>query len=241
MIKNTALCHTTCTTCGQPYCINNIPLFENLTSDEVKQVSESVAMSSFKKGEVIFTTGSKAHKLYIVCSGKTKVCKYTSDGKEQIIYILAPGDFIGAFNLLKEDEFDFDMVALEPTTISTLEKAQFDTLILSNPSITLKVFEKAYERIIKAEQLVERLSLQSLDSRVAGLLLDLIPAFGHKTTEGILLKLTMNREELGSYSGITRETMSRKLNLFQENGWLKLMGTKQILVIDKKALENVLS
>jgi CRP-like cAMP-binding protein len=207
----------------------------------VVTVSDSVFNSTFRKGEVIFSTGDVANKLYIICSGKTKVCKFSPDGKEQIIYILAAGDFIGAFNLLKKDKFEFDMIALEETSISTLDKDAFDSLILSNPSITLKVLEKAYERITKAEQLVERLSLVSLDSRVAGLLLGLEKDFGTSTGEGLLLNLTMNREEMGAYSGITRETMSRKLNLFQENGWLKLIGSKQILIVDDTALRELIT
>src|SRR5690606_5520869 len=158
--------------------------------------------------------------------GKIKIFKNTIEGKEQILYILSEGDFIGAFNLLKEDEFDFNAVAIENTTVSMLEKSSFDEIVLSNPSITLKIFEKAYERIIKAESLVERLSSSNPDAKVIGLLVDLCENFGSQTDEGILLTLTINREEMGSYAGIARETMSRKLQLFQEMGLIQLIGMK---------------
>ena len=144
-----------------------------------------------------------------------KIYKNTIDGKEQILYILAEGDFIGGFNLLKEDQFEFDAVAVEDTTISTLHKSEFDKIILTNPTITLKVLEKAYERIKKVESLVERLSTNSADAKVAGLLLNLIKDFGEIRKDGIMLRLTINREEMGSYAGIARETISRKLKLFE--------------------------
>ncbi|MCK8061101.1 MULTISPECIES: Crp/Fnr family transcriptional regulator [unclassified Fusibacter] len=192
----------------------------------------------YKKGDKIFSSGDEANKLYIVCTGKTKVTKYTQDGKEQIIYILTSGDFIGAFNLLKKDKFDFDMIALKDTTISALEKDAFDRLILLNPSITLKVLEKAYERIMKVERLAERLALTSLDQRVASMLLNFADEIGKPTEQGIVLELSMNQEELGAYAGITRETISRKLNLFQENQWIELVGTKKVIVKDVNALRN---
>ncbi|MCD4714649.1 MAG: Crp/Fnr family transcriptional regulator [Clostridiales bacterium] len=221
-------------------CINNIPLLSNLTNDEIEKVSIGVSSETYKKGESVFNRGDKANKLYIVCSGKIKIFKNTIEGKEQILYILSEGDFIGAFNLLKEDEFDFNAVALENTTVSMLEKSSFDEIVLSNPSITLKIFEKAYERIIKAESLVERLSSSNPDAKVIGLLVDLCENFGSQTDEGILLTLSINREEMGSYAGIARETMSRKLQLFQEMGLIRLIGMKKILIYDVGKLKNMI-
>lgn len=221
-------------------CINNIPLLSSLTDEEARLISQGVSSDAYKKGDVIFAQGQKANKLYIICSGKMKIFKNSLEGKEQILYILSAGDFIGAFNLLKEDEFDFNAVAIEDTQISTLEKAEFDKIIITNPQITLKIFEKAYERIIKAEALVERLSSKSPDAKIAGLLIDLVENFGHKVENGILLELSISREEMGSYAGITRETMSRKLQLFQELGLIQLEGVKKILIYDVNKLKTMI-
>ncbi|MBF4693514.1 Crp/Fnr family transcriptional regulator [Fusibacter ferrireducens] len=229
-----------CIKCGKMLCINNIPLLSSLTDEEARLISQGVSSDAYKKGDVIFAQGQKANKLYIICSGKMKIFKNSLEGKEQILYILSAGDFIGAFNLLKEDEFDFNAVAIEDTQISTLEKVEFDKIVITNPQITLKIFEKAYERIIKAEALVERLSSKSPDAKIAGLLIDLVEDFGHKTENGILLELSISREEMGSYAGITRETMSRKLQLFQELGLIQLEGVKKILIYDVNKLKAMI-
>jgi len=214
-------------------------LFSSLTEEEMALIASEAVTYSHKRGDTVFSQGDKANHLYIVCSGKMKIKKYTVDGKEQILYILSNGDFIGAFNLLKEDQFDFTAEAIEDTEISTISKNAFNSIIMKNPDITLKVLEKAYERIIKVESLVERLGTNSVDVKVAGLLLNLERDFGHKTKEGTLLRLSINREEMGSYAGIARETMTRKLKLFQELGIIKLIGTKQILIMDREALTNM--
>lgn len=229
-----------CSECERDFCMGKIPLLSSLDEMMLHEISKGVHTIEYKKGEKIFSRGEKADRLYIVCSGKMKIYKNTIDGREQIIYILADGDFIGGFNLLKEDEFDFDAEALEDTSISTLEKSAFDSIILAHPEITLKVLEKAYERIRKAESLVERLSTNSSDAKVAGLLLNLMKDFGEKTDQGILLSLTINREEMGSYAGIARETVTRKLKLFEEMGLIKLIGTKRILIKSKSALRELM-
>ena len=113
-------------------------------------------------------------------------------------------------------------------------------MILNNPAITIKVLEKAYERIMKVESLVERLSTKSLDAKVAALLLNLIPSFGKHVEDGIELKLSINREEMGSYAGIARETITRKLKLFEEMEIVTLKGAKIIIINNVEALRNYL-
>lgn len=217
-----------CSVCGGFQCLSGVPIFESLSSDEFKTVSSNIASRQYAKGDVIFAAGDPADALYILCRGKVKISKFSQDGREQILYLLLPGDFIGAFNLLKADEFDFNMIALEDTTVSALTKQAFDQVILSNPSMVLKILEKAYERIIKAELLVERLNMTSPDERVIALLSALAQDFGVTTETGLVLELSMNRDELGAYSGIARETMSRKLNLLHEQGYIQLEGQKTI-------------
>ena len=49
----------------------------------------------------------------------------------------------------------------------------------------------------------------------------------------------LNREELGSYSGLTRESITRKLGEFKELGYIDLVGNKTIIIKDQSALENI--
>lgn len=226
-----------CDNCENDLCISQIPLLSSLNKEELAEISKGVVTTKFKKGEQIFNQGDTGNKLFIICSGKIKIYKYTVDGKEQIMYILSKGDFIGAFHLLKEDKFEFSAQALENTQICTLEKKEFDKIILKNPHITLKVFEKAYERIIRVERLVERLSANNSDAKVAALLVNLVKDFGEKTKDGILLNLSINREEMGSYAGIARETIIRKLKMFEEMELIELIGNKKILIKDISALK----
>lgn len=221
-------------------CIRNVPLLASLNQDEIDKISEGVVFTEYKKGEYIFRSGDKADKLYIVVSGKMKISNYLSDGREQILYIYSAGDFVGAFNLLKEDEFKYNAEALEDTTISTLSKNKFNEIILKNPEITLKILEKSYERIRDVEGLVVRLSAANTDAKVAGLLLELMEDFGSKENSNTVLELTINREEMGNYAGIARETMTRKLNHFKELGYIDFIGNKKIIIKEENKLRELL-
>ncbi|GAA0176724.1 Crp/Fnr family transcriptional regulator [Clostridium sediminicola] len=221
--------------------MRQVPLLSNLKHEQLSKVSAGTIKTNYKKGERIFSQGDKARKLYIVCSGKVKVFRYTGDGKEQILYILSPSDFsfIGAFNLLKENEFDFSAEALEDTTICSLDKKDFDAILVENPKIMLKILEEAYDRINKVESLVDRLSTNDVSAKVAGLLISLIKDFGVKTEDGIIINSTLNREEMGSYAGITRETITRRLRVMHDEGLIEIRNNKQILIKDMDKLKNL--
>jgi len=105
----------------------------------------------------------------------------------------------------------------------------------------LKILEKAYERIRWAEDLINRLTATSVDAKVAGLLLYLIDDFGRESENGIILELSINREEMGSYAGLSRETITRKLNMFKDFGYLEFYGNKIILIKDRDQLEKLLN
>lgn len=231
---------TVCNNCKGNSCVNNVPLLSSLNDDELSEISEGVTFKDYKKGELIFRTGDKADRLYIVCTGRMKIFDYLVDGREQILYIYSSGDFVGAFNLLKEDKYKYNAEALEDTTISTITKQKFDEIAIKNPTITLKILEKAYERIRWAENLISRLTSNSSDAKVASLLLRLIADFGKITDDGIILELTINREEMGSYAGMSRETMTRKLNQYKDLGYVDFLGNKVIIIKNKEALEELL-
>lgn len=232
-----------CLNCKEGYCLRKVPFLSSLETSQLQEVSKDITKRKYKKGEKIFAEGEKARKLYMLCTGKVKIFRYTPDGKELILYILSPNyfSFIGAFNLLKETTFDFNAVALEDTVLCTLDKNEFENIIMKYPKVTIKILEEAYDRINKIESLVYRLSTNNVDAKVAGLLLSLIKDFGVEGADGdIELNLTMNREELGSYSGLTRETMSRRLRSMQKQGVIELQGNKKIIVKNMNELNDML-
>lgn len=226
--------------CGNKSCICNIPLLSSLSEEEMGMIAAGVEFKEYKKGELIFKTGDKADRLYIVCSGRMKIFTYQFDGREQVLYVYAPGDFVGAHNLIKEDEYRYNGEALEKTTISTINKTEFDKILIKNPKITLKILEKSFERIRWAESLIQRLTSSSADAKVSGLLLSFMEGFGKVTPEGTVLDLSMNREEMGSFAGLSRETMTRKLNQYKELGYIDFSGPRVIIVKNKEALVELL-
>lgn len=234
-----------CSTCscgcgGEKYCASKVFIFSTLGFEQFEEISKLIVTRKYKKGQSIFFEGDTWDKLYIINRGKIKVYKYTKEGKEQILYLLSEGDSIGELNLLKRGKFGFNGEALEDTSICTLSKEDFDNILINNPSITLKILEKVHDRVVNLEHLVQTLSTKDVETRVGSLLLSFAHDFGHKEKEGIVIELPINREDMGNFVGITRETVSRTLTSMEEAGVISIVGNKKVIIKDMEYLKDLI-
>lgn len=217
-----------------------IPLLCNLSDEEFKLMESRFEVLHFSKGDYVFRSGRPADKMFIIYSGFMKIILNLSDGREQMMYLYQSGDFIGGLNLLSGDTYVYDGIALRDTTVITISNRDFKNVLMNNKDFLISMIQKSYERIRRAEALVDRLSVINADMKVAKTLINLIRFYGEETENGILLNLKLNQEELGSYSGIARETMSRKLRQFEEVGYIEIMGRNKILLKDIKGMSKLI-
>jgi CRP/FNR family transcriptional regulator, anaerobic regulatory protein len=222
-------------------CTKKVPLFAALSDEEMLKIARMTNHIHYQKGQMVIQEGVKSDTLFIMNSGKVKLSKFTVDGKEQILYILACGDFFGELNLFNDDEVNnFSVFAIEDTEICQLKKADIDHILLENPEISLKLLKAVTKRLAHTENLAQNLATKDPEVRIAHMILEFCQKFGTKLNNGILIHLPITREEIASYVGVTRETISRKLSKFEDLGLISLTGKKQIFVKNQLALKEYL-
>lgn len=232
------LMNNCCGNCKRGLCAKDISIFSSLDSGELTEIIEKMNHKKLNKNDIVFLEGEKAKTLYFLNVGKIKIYKYTKDGKEQILHILSEGDFFGELNLLKESKYRFNAKAMEESKICTLSKENFKEILLGKPEIAIKILEIMGERLSEVENLAQNLATNDIDARIAFLLKDLSDKYGEENEENVVINLPLTREDMASYVGVTRETISRKLKKFEEEGIIKIVGTKKIVVMDKEELKK---
>ncbi len=227
-----------CTRCKNKLCASKVPIFSGLSDEELLEIIKMTGHNEYKKGEDIFLEGITADTLYLINQGQIKVYKYTRDGKEQILNLLNEGDFFGELNLLKKGQYHFNATALSNAKLCSLSKERMKRIILEKPEIGLKILEVMAEKISWLETLARNLATNDIEVRLSHLLLQLMRQYGIKTNKGIEIDLPLTREEMSNYTGVTRETISRKLSGFQQKGIIKLEGNKKMIILDEVKLRE---
>lgn len=185
----------------------------------------------YKKGAMLCSQGEKSDTLFILNEGKVKISKLTKEGKEQIVHIFTTGDFFGELSLFSSDEtYGFDAYAISDVKICTLNKQDMNKIIMSNPEISLKLLQVITKRLTQTENLAQNLATNDAEIRIAFMILEFCEKYGITTDEGLKINLPINREEMANYVGVTRETISRKLSIFEELGIISLKGNKILII-----------
>jgi CRP/FNR family transcriptional regulator len=223
-----------CQNCGHhASCIENVPIFKGLTHEEMAEIAQISISRSLKKGEMVYRAGDKGGTLFILHTGRVKLYRLSSSGKEQVLRVVGPGEFIGELSLFSSLALTDFAQALEDTTMCVLQGERLKALMTKYPSIALKVMDELSRRLEKAESQIEAISLSPVTKRVAQVLLEL--SSGKKE-----IVLPMSKSDLASQLGMSQETLSRKLADFQEEGLIELKGHRKIVIKEKSRLKEAI-
>lgn len=213
-------------------CIAIVPIFSGLSFDEMLEVESITSVKNFEKGEIIYSAGDIGNKLYVPHKGRVKISRISSNGKEQVIRVVGPGDFLGELSLFNEVPLQEDAQALENTTMCVIEGKKLKVLMGKYPEITFKLMGELSKRLEMAENLIEDINLRTVEERLAVALLKL-------AGDGDEVVLNMTKGDFASQIGMSQETLSRRLTAFQEQGLIEQKGNRRIILLDKEALEKI--
>ncbi len=225
-----------CENCHNKMCSKRVPIFSAFNEDELSRVSGLIIRRQYKKGEVIILEGARPESLIIINSGRVKAYRNTIEGREHILYIFSEGDFFGEKNLLLDHEATYNAEALEDTGICTINKKAFQELMREYPELSFKVMEELCSRLARLENTIESMGTKNVELRVNSVLVEFSEKYGSQHPRGILVELPMSREGIANYIGLTRETVSRKMSLLQEEGIIEMVGNKKVIILDMERL-----
>lgn len=217
-------------------CVHRVPIFSNLSDDELIRIASIVIHKEYKKGEIILREGERPESVVIIHGGNAKAYKYTKDGREQILYVFAEGDFFGEQNLFRNQVVGYSVEALEPVKICMITKQRFQQLVQEHSDIAIKIIDELGGRMSRLESALQSMGVRNLDARVSSLLLDFGEKYGEEQQDGIVIHLPLSREGIANYLGVARETVSRKLGQLENDGIIRSISNKEILIIEKEQL-----
>jgi len=225
-----------CTACanGASACLTNVPIFQNLDTDQIARVKRLIRQRTLSSGEVLFREGDFSNRLIIIRTGSLKLVRYGSDGQQFLLETLFPGDFYGGDQLFSESHCRETGIAGDNLGICTIGSSDIRSLMLSDPHIGLRVMTYLNSKLDQYRLQVEMLATKSVEKRLAMFLLERIRRTGG---DGVLL----SQEEIGNAINLTKETVNRKLSQMQDSGLVSVSGKKKILLLDIPALETLAS
>jgi len=211
--------------------LGKLRYFAGMESSRLAVFTQLFSKKSFIKGQTIISEGDTQGNLYFVNSGVVKMFKTSSEGKEQIIKIVRPGESFNDITVFGSGSSPYSMQALGTVIVFWIHKNDLMPMMEKNWKIALNALEILGEQQRLLLTLVEDLSFKNVTGRVAKILLQ-------NSNPGPDGYQRLTQYEMAAMAGTAREVVGRSLKSLEENGIIGL-ERHRIIIKDKEYLGRI--
>jgi CRP/FNR family transcriptional regulator, cyclic AMP receptor protein len=186
---------------------------------------------SFRKKQMIFTQGERSTSIYLVISGKVKVCRVSEGQSEVLLDIRQADEFFGESALIGQPHAD-TAVALEDTQIMSWTTGELERIAGERPKLAIALMQLVVQRSAEFGSRIESFATDSIQRRLARALLRFSDRFGNHGGDGAVHMMPVTHELLSTYLGTSREITTQFLNQFRREGYVRYSRREMVVYVD---------
>ncbi|HXE99534.1 MAG TPA: Crp/Fnr family transcriptional regulator [Solirubrobacterales bacterium] len=214
--------------------LSRVPLFSELSREELERISRVAIPRSYPAGVRVFHEGDRSDACYLVRSGDLRVTREHPDGRAIALATLGPGDIFGELAMLDGQARSASVETLSDCSLLALGAADFRRLLGQHSQISVKLVAALTRRLRETNERVARQSFQTVPSRVAGVLTQLIAEEAAPDgRSGVTIRMT--QADLAQLAGTSRESVSRFLATLERAGVVSV-GRGRVTVVEPRRL-----
>jgi CRP/FNR family transcriptional regulator, cyclic AMP receptor protein len=214
-----------------------VPVFSELGEDELARVAEVAVPRQFVAGEVVFREGDESNTCYVVRSGRARAVREHPDGRSITLANFGPGDIFGELAMFDDERRSATIETLEDTEAIAILGGDMRRLLAEHADISVKLLASLGRRLRETNERLARQSFQTVQSRVASVLLQLVAGARSEGAEEGDVLITSTQASLAQLAGSSRESASRFLAVLERAGIIT-QGRGRLVVHDPSALER---
>ena len=220
------------------YTLRDIPLFSELSIEQLRQISAFSKLKRFNKNERMFNENDVYQGFYILLKGTVKVFNISLQGKESVVHIVKPLNAFADIPLFEGGNYPVNAEALEESITLFIPKRKFLDLIHTEPEVSLKMLAGFAKRLRSLIVQLEDISSMEVQNRLAKYILKEIKISGTENLPEPFIRLTVPKSTIASYLGTITETLSRAFKKLQNEKIIRVVG-KKIFIKDLKKLKSL--
>ncbi|MDF9406765.1 Crp/Fnr family transcriptional regulator [Pelotomaculum isophthalicicum JI] len=218
--------------------LSKVELFKNLDNTILEEIAGQFTVQVYLRNNVIFIENEKGDNLYVVRKGSLKIYRTVEDGREIMLDVLFPGCFFGEMALLDNFRRSASVQTREKSELLVMPGKIFATLVRQHPTIAFNIILVMSRRLRLANLQMESLALKDARSRIINAILRISQRQQNQESSSVLrYGINLTHQEIGDFSGTSRETVTRVVQELQEKKLISLKK-RRLVVLDQDALEN---
>jgi CRP-like cAMP-binding protein len=217
--------------------LHQVPVFSALVGEDLTAVAEVIVPRTFAAGEVVFHEGDTGDTCYLVRAGHFRAVRGHNDGRSITLATFGPGDIFGELAMFDAELRSATVEALEETEAAAILGSDMRRLLRAHPDIAVKLLGALSRRLRETNERLTRQSFQTVQSRVASVLAELVAAARSEGAGEADVLITATQADLAQLAGSSRESASRFLAVLERAGVIT-QGRGKLTVHDPARLEG---
>jgi CRP/FNR family cyclic AMP-dependent transcriptional regulator len=217
--------------------LGRVPVFSTLERDDLERIAEVSVPRTFEPGQAVFREGDSSDTCYVVRDGHARAIRSHPDGRTITLATFGPGDIFGELAMFEDERRSATVEATETTSVIGVLGPDMRRLMTEHPEISTRLVIALGRRLRESNERLSRQSFQTVQSRVAVVLGNLVAeqvAAGQAASDVLV---TATQADLAQLAGSSRESASRFLAVLERAGVIS-QGRGRLVVHNPQALSQ---
>ncbi len=207
-----------------------LPFFAGLSERDWEKVIDLFSERQYKKDDYIFLEGEAPEALYVIRTGKVKVLRHSTDGKDVVLRVCGPGNLLGTVAVFDGGGYPGTAQVIEDCSVLAISRNDCLTLVNRYPVFALAVIADLGTRLRSSAEQIRSLAVERVEQRIARVLLKLAESAGSDAPEGRVIEMPLTRQDVADMTGTTVETAIRVMSKFRRQELIKTRRGRVVLV-----------
>jgi CRP/FNR family cyclic AMP-dependent transcriptional regulator len=217
--------------------LGRVPAFSALEHRDLERIAQVAVPRRFEPGQAVFREGEASDTCYIVREGRARAIRTHGDGRTITLATFGPGDIFGELAMFEDERRSATVQAVEPTSVVGVLGPDMRRLMSEHPDIAARLVVALGRRLREMNERLSRQSFQTVQSRVALVLRQLVEQEIADGKDGNEVLVTATQADLAQLAGSSRESASRFLAVLERAGVIS-QGRGRLVVHDPGALQQ---
>jgi CRP-like cAMP-binding protein len=217
--------------------LGRVPVFSTLEQSDLERIAQLAVPRQFEPGQAVFREGDQSDTCYIVREGQARAIRTHGDGRTITLATFGPGDIFGELAMFEDERRSATVEATEATSVVAVLGPDMRRLMTEHPEISKRLVIALGRRLRETNERLTRQSFQTVQSRVAVVLSELV---AQELAEGAAehnVLVTATQADLAQLAGSSRESASRFLAVLERAGVIS-QGRGRLVVHEPEALKK---
>ena len=218
--------------------METLPLLQGVSRNDVSRLVQAAHRKILQEGEFFFLQGDPAERMYVLLQGRVKLTQVGPDGQQALIRVITPVSLFALVAITKADDYLVTAQAAEDCQALYWTRRELMGFVLEVPQLALNAMGIMADNLQEIQERFRQVTTEPVEQRLAHTLIRLAAQSGKSVNQGILIDLSLTRQDLAEMSGTTLYTASRMLSQWEKQG-LVITGRKRVIIRDTHGLARI--